>query len=125
TENLQATPVAVSALSAEMLERNRLVRIDDLQKSVPSLVIFANPGLLGTPTFALRGISASDYISTNENPVALYVDGVYIARPISALFSLSDLERVEVLRGPQGTLSGRNATAGSIALYTKGPADHF
>src|SRR5580765_804713 len=70
-ENLQTTPVAVSALSAEMLERNRIVRLDDLQKSVPSLVIFANPGLLGTPTFSLRGISASDYISTNENPVAL------------------------------------------------------
>jgi iron complex outermembrane receptor protein len=124
-ENLQTTPVAVSALSSEMIERSRLVRIDDLQKTVPSLVIFANPGLLGAPTFSLRGISASDYIPTNENPVALYVDGVYIARPIGALFSLSDLERVEVLRGPQGTLSGRNATAGSIALYTKGPADHF
>jgi iron complex outermembrane receptor protein len=124
-ENLQTTPVAVSALTADAIERTRLVRIDDLQKSVPSLVIFANPGLMGTPTFSLRGISASDYIPTNENPVAVYVDGVYIARPIGALFSLGDLERVEVLRGPQGTLSGRNATAGSIALYTKGPADRF
>jgi len=124
-ENLQTTPVAVSALSAETIERTRMLRIDDLQKSVPSVVIYANPGHMGTPTFAIRGISAGDFIPTNENPVAVYVDGVYIARPVGALFSLSDLERVEVLRGPQGTLSGRNATAGSIALYTKGPADHF
>lgn len=124
-ENLQTTPVAVSALTSDAIERTRLTRIDDLQKSVPSLVIYANNGLIGTATFALRGISASDYIPTNENPVALYVDGVYIARPIGALFSLNDLERVEVLRGPQGTLSGRNATAGSIGLYTKNPANEF
>jgi iron complex outermembrane receptor protein len=124
-ENLQTTPVAVSALTADAIERTRLTRIDDLQKSVPSLVIYANNGLIGTATFALRGISATDYIPTNENPVALYVDGVYIARPIGALFSLNDLERVEVLRGPQGTLSGRNATAGSIGLFTKGPGDKF
>jgi iron complex outermembrane receptor protein len=124
-ENLQTTPVAISALTAESIERNRIVRIDDLQKVSPSLVIYANPGHMGTPTFAIRGISASDFIPTNENPVGVYVDGVYIARPIGALFSLSDLERVEVLRGPQGTLNGRNATAGSIALYTKGPADKF
>jgi iron complex outermembrane receptor protein len=124
-ESLQETPVAVSAVSAEALEHNRLLRIDDLQKAVPSLVIYANPGLVGTPTFSLRGISATDFIPTNENPVAIYVDGVYVARPMGAMFSLTDLDRVEVLRGPQGTLSGRNATAGSIALYTKGPADHF
>jgi iron complex outermembrane receptor protein len=124
-ENLQTTPVAVSAISAEALERNRMVRIDDLQKQVPSLVIYANPGHMGTPTFAIRGISATDFIPTNENPVAVYVDGVYVARPIGALFSLGDLERVEVLRGPQGTLNGRNATAGSIALYTKAPGDRF
>jgi iron complex outermembrane receptor protein len=124
-ENLQTTPVAVSAVSAQMLENNRLTRIDDLQKAVPSLVIFANPGLIGTATYSLRGFTSSDFIPTNENPVAVYIDGVYVARPIASLFSLTDLERVEVLRGPQGTLSGRNATAGSISLFTKGPADHF
>jgi iron complex outermembrane receptor protein len=124
-ENLQTTPVAVSAISAEAIERTRMTRIDDLQKAVPSVVIYANPGHMGTPTFSIRGISATDFIPTNENPVGVYVDGVYVARPIGALFSLSDLERVEVLRGPQGTLNGRNATAGSIALYTKGPADKF
>jgi iron complex outermembrane receptor protein len=124
-ESLQEAPVAVSAITGESIERNRLMRIDDLQRTVPSLVVFVNPGLLGTPTFSLRGLSTIDSIPTNETPVALYVDGVYIARPHGALFSLSDLERVEVLRGPQGTLSGRNATAGSIALYTKRPADHF
>lgn len=124
-EDLQTTPVAVSAISAETLERNRLVRLDDLQQTVPSLVVYKNPGLVGTATVAIRGISASDYIPTNESPVAMYVDGVYVARAIGAMFSLNDLERVEVLRGPQGTLSGRNATAGSIALYTKAPAQEF
>jgi iron complex outermembrane receptor protein len=124
-ENVQSTPVAVSAISSEMLERNRLVRIDDLQKSVPGLVIYSNPSLVGAATFTLRGFTASDYIPTNDSPVAVYLDGVYLARPFGALFNLTDLERVEVLRGPQGTLNGRNATAGSIALYTKGPADTF
>jgi iron complex outermembrane receptor protein len=124
-ENLQTTPVAVSAVSSQMLENNRLTRIDDLQKAVPSLVIFANPGLIGTATYTLRGFTSSDFIPTNENPVAVYIDGVYVARPIASLFSLTDLERVEVLRGPQGTLSGRNATAGSISMFTKGPEDHF
>jgi iron complex outermembrane receptor protein len=124
-ENLQTTPVAVSALTAQSIERNRVLRIDDLQKSTPSLVIFANPGLIGTATYSLRGLQASDFIPTNENPVAIYVDGVYVARNIGSLFNLTDMERVEVLRGPQGTINGRNATAGSIALYTKGPADHF
>jgi iron complex outermembrane receptor protein len=124
-ENLQDAPVAVSAFSAKTLERNRLVRIDDLQQTVPTLLVTKTPGWIGAANVSLRGISTSDTNATNEYPVALYLDGVYIARTTGSLFSLNDLERVEVLRGPQGTLSGRNATAGSIALYTKPPAEEF
>jgi iron complex outermembrane receptor protein len=124
-ENLQRTPLSVSALSSTMIEKYRLLKVDDLQKIVPNLVIYNAPGFLSTTIISIRGISSTDYIPTNESPVAVYVDGVYVARQMGALFSLNDLERVEVLRGPQGTLNGRNATAGSVALFTKRPTDHF
>ncbi len=124
-ENIQDTPIAISAISSEMLEEAQLTSVSDLEKTVPSLVTYQSGGLIGTPIFSLRGISTTDFIPTNENPVALYVDGVYVARQQGALFGLEDLARVEVLRGPQGTLNGRNATAGSISLYTRNPEPDF
>lgn len=124
-ENIQDTPLAISAISSKTLEEAQLKTVGDLDKAVPSLVTFQSGNLVGTPIFALRGLSTSDYIPTNENPVALYVDGVYVARQQGALFGLEDLQRVEVLRGPQGTLNGRNATAGSISLYTRNPEPDF
>ncbi len=124
-ENIQDTPIAISALSSETLEEAQLTSVSDLEKAVPSLVTYQSGGLIGTPIFALRGVSTTDFIPTNENPVALYVDGVYVARQQGAMFGLEDLARVEVLRGPQGTLNGRNATAGSISLYTRNPEPDF
>jgi iron complex outermembrane receptor protein len=124
-ETLQVAPVAVSAISGANLEKQQLTRIDDLAQVVPSLNISREAGFANAVTVVMRGIGDTDPVLTNDSPVAIYVDGVYLGRAIGGLMDLVDLDRVEVLRGPQGTLFGRNTTGGAINLYTRPPADSF
>jgi iron complex outermembrane receptor protein len=124
-EDLQTTPVAVSAVSAAQLERQNIGRIDDLPQAVPSLNIHQQPSYTGVVQISLRGIGNSEIVLSNDSPVALYYDGVYLGHAVGGLLGMTDLQRVEVLRGPQGTLNGRNATAGSISLVSKRPSDVF
>jgi iron complex outermembrane receptor protein len=125
SESAQTTPVAVSAISAEALESAHLTRIDDLSAVVPNLTITPSGTAIGVTNTTIRGIVNADYQLMNDSPVGIYVDGVVIARATGALMSIVDLERVEVLRGPQGTLFGRNTTGGAITLFTKSPAEDF
>jgi len=120
-ERLQDVPVAVSAVSAAGLERLGIARAQDLQAAVPSLQI-SSPYGDSQPNFTLRGIGPANQFQINTaSPIGLYIDEVYQAfRPTQGL-QMFDLDRVEVVKGPQGTLFGRNTTAGAISLFTRQP----
>ncbi|MGE0385568.1 MAG: TonB-dependent receptor [Gammaproteobacteria bacterium] len=118
-ETLQSVPVAVSALSGEALAEQGIRTPLDLGRSVPSLRALPHPSSQSIVVFQLRGQSASDVLSTVDQAVGMYVDGVYIARPRGLNGAFMDLERIEVLKGPQGTLYGRNTTGGAVNLISR------
>jgi iron complex outermembrane receptor protein len=121
-ENIQDVPVAVTALSEDMLERRQIGNVQDLQASVPNISLAQNTGTADGARIFLRGIGEDESRVTADPAVAMYVDGVYVGRQVGAMFDLVDIERVEVLRGPQGTLYGRNANGGAIKLVSKKPS---
>ncbi len=121
-QTLQNVSVAVSALSADRLANAHVNNLQDLQTLVPS-VSFGND--FNQAKVFIRGVGANTSTTGNSTGVALHVDGAYVARAEAQLTSLFDLERVEVLRGPQGTLYGRNAVGGSINLITAKPTRDF
>ena len=121
-EKLQSTPIAISAFTAENLESRGIVSVTDLDAFVPNAVIQPlGAGWGATMAAFIRGVGLGDNILSFEPGVPIYVDDVYIGRPQGAIFDLLDLERVEVLRGPQGTLFGKNAIGGTVRLISKKP----
>lgn len=120
TQSLQDVPVAVSVMDATRLERTGAVDILDLQANVPSMSLETNQSS-SFAQFEIRGIASSTQNLGLEPAVGLYVNDVYRARPSSMIDNMVDMERVEVLRGPQGTLFGRNTTAGAISFTSKAP----
>jgi iron complex outermembrane receptor protein len=126
SENIQNVPLSVTGISADTLSRQNITSVERLDGLAPSLSIRPASGPTTSGIVAnIRGIGGSDATGTSDYPIATYVDGVLIARPNATLFDLVDLERVEVLRGPQGTLFGRNTTGGALNITTKGPAQEF
>ncbi|MDY0005894.1 MAG: TonB-dependent receptor [Spongiibacteraceae bacterium] len=124
-ENLQETPIAISALTSNDMEKRGIFDYQDIVKSMPTLsqTPYPSSDLL---ILYMRGQGVSDPMQiTSDGSVGLYIDGHYISRPQAALFDLADLERVEVLRGPQGTLYGRNTTGGAVNLITAKPTGEF
>jgi len=126
TENIQNVPLSVTGISSDTLAQRNITSIERLDGLAPSLAIrtAAGPTTSGIKV-NIRGIGGSDATGTSDYPIATYVDGVLISRPNASMFDLVDLERVEVLRGPQGTLFGRNTTGGAINIATKAPAQEF
>jgi iron complex outermembrane receptor protein len=123
-EGLQEAPIAISAYTGESLEYRGVQRLDEIAKFVPSLTLENNPSFGGASNSAaiyLRGIGQKEFLPTTEPGVGLYVDGVYIARSVGAILDIVDIERLEVLRGPQGTLFGRNTIGGAISITTVKP----
>jgi iron complex outermembrane receptor protein len=123
SENLQDVPISVTAVSGEVLERVGISDTFDLKAVAPSLNFSTAVGGLGLPR--IRGVGSTGQGPGVENPVATYIDGVYMSSSIGALVGLSDVEQVAVLKGPQGTLFGRNATGGLIQITTKRPSQDF
>ncbi len=117
--NLQETPIAISAFSAQTLADRKIDTIRDLAGSVPNLSISRVTISHTTQTYSLRGVGESDPIQ--EPVLAVYVDDVYIPRQLGSMIEFNDLERIEVLRGPQGTLYGRNSSAGALRIITRDP----
>jgi iron complex outermembrane receptor protein len=124
-ESLQDTPVAVSAVTAQTIEDRGITDVGSLSSIAPNLVVNQTPASSTSPAVFIRGIGEAEPILTADAPNALYIDGVPIGRSTGAMFDLVDLERIEVLRGPQGTLYGRNTTGGAINLITRKPARKF
>lgn len=126
TESIQDTPIAISAYNAEAIEAMGLINAQDLGMASPSLQMPAFPFSNNNYALFIRGIGNADSIVITKDPtVGLYYDGVYAARSTGLLADLSDLERVEILRGPQGTLYGRNTTAGAINFINAKPTGEF
>jgi len=121
-ESLEKVPVAVSAFTNEDLKDLQATNIDGLQGAVPGLNIVQGRGSSSSVNVFIRGIGQPDALQTFDPGVGMYVDDVYYSRIQGALFSLFDVERVEVLRGPQGTLYGKNSTGGAIKIITKEPS---
>jgi len=120
SERLQDVPISVSAIGGEAIRKQRLTSADDLVSKVANLQLTSTVGD-GTPIFALRGVSMSDYSLNQSGPVATYYDEVYKGNFAFLGVALYDLERVEVLRGPQGTLYGKNTTGGAVNLISRKP----
>src|SRR5262245_56243188 len=119
---LQNTPIAITAFTAENLEVRGIDNVTDLDAFVPNAVIQPlGAGWGATMAAFIRGVGLGDNTLSFEPGVPIYVDDVYIGRPQGAIFDLLDLERVEVLRGPQGTLFGKNAIGGTVRLISKKP----
>ena len=118
-QNLQDVPIAVTAFGAEEMETAGVSTIIDLEKSSPNTQLRASRGTNSTLTAFIRGIGQQDPLWGFEPGVGIYVDDVYIARPQAAVLDVFDVERVEVLRGPQGTLYGKNTIGGAIKYVTK------
>jgi iron complex outermembrane recepter protein len=123
-ESLQKVPVAVTAIGAEQLDQLRVTNVRNLAGLAPSLQINTQ-GLQSNPTIIIRGVASGTSNNAVDPKVGIYLDGVYIGRTVGSIFDLSDIQRVEVLRGPQGTLFGRNATSGAISLVTAAPSGEF
>ncbi|MHA7816975.1 MAG: TonB-dependent receptor [Pseudohaliea sp.] len=119
--DLQQVPIAVTALDEASMERRQILSTEDIFTEVPGLIGSNNVGQNTAVTFFLRGIGTTESIVTVDPAVGVYVDDVYIARQGVNNFALYDLERIEVLRGPQGTLYGRNSSAGAVKVITKEP----
>ncbi|MDP3404020.1 MAG: TonB-dependent receptor [Brevundimonas sp.] len=118
-EQLKDVPVAVSALSAERLEQTGGADITALQQQTPNATVQIARGSNSTLISFIRGVGQQDPLWGFEPGVGLYIDDVYVARPQGAVLDIFDIERIEVLRGPQGTLYGRNTIGGAIKYVTK------
>ncbi|GAB5457894.1 MAG: TonB-dependent receptor [Henriciella sp.] len=121
-ENIQTTSTAVSAFSGDDLRDKTIQSVEDVATLVPGLQI---SNYQGDTSIFIRGIGTPVIIAGNDSSTATYIDGVYTSRAAAISPAFFDVERIEVLRGPQGTLYGRNATGGSVNIITKGPSEEF
>ena len=121
-QNSQDVGISVSAISGADLVALGAVTATDITKSMPAVVL-TQPNGPSSFTLSIRGITQNDFADHQESPAAIYVDDVYISQMAGLAFSLFDIDRVEVLRGPQGTLFGRNATSGLAQFVSRRPTD--
>jgi iron complex outermembrane recepter protein len=124
-ENVQDVPIAITAFSADQLEASGITNTLELARFVPNLVGQNNTGIGSANSYFLRGLGSTETIATFDPPVGTYVDDIYMSRQNANNLSLFDVERVEVLRGPQGTLFGRNTTGGAINVIMRQPGNEF
>ena len=124
-QNLQKVPVAVSAFTATALDQRVVQNSTQLLEFVPNVLAFNNGGQQGQANYYFRGVGTPDGLQTFDSPVVTYVDEVPLGRIVGANINFLDLSQVEVLRGPQGTLFGRNVTGGAVLYTTRKPGDEF
>jgi hypothetical protein len=125
-ENLQETPISITAFSTEDLEDQDVRRIEDIRDAVPNLQFDQSVGQASSARIYIRGLGNGDPIASDDPGVGVDIDGVYLPRAQDALLTISDIERVEVLRGPQGALFGKNTIGGAVNIITQKPtADAF
>jgi iron complex outermembrane receptor protein len=124
-ENLQTTPVAITAVTSATMEARGVQSLVEISHIAPNMQIQDTPGSTGSAGVAIRGIAYGDNVIGQDSPVGIYIDGIPSNRVSTAVMDLVEPDRVEVLRGPQGTLFGRNTTAGAILITSHTPGDEF
>lgn len=122
SESAQDAPIAISVLNGDALADRRITNVLDLQSLAPSLSI---GDVNGMAQISMRGIGMDNFLNGSDASVALHVDGAVVAQPGAQLSSFFDIDRVELVRGPQGTLYGRNSTGGAVNLVTRRPSQEF
>jgi iron complex outermembrane receptor protein len=123
-EKLQNVPIAIGVMSQKMIEAQGIQNVDDFAAKIPNLQTVLPFGPQ-EPQFSIRGVTETDYSPNQSSPIAMYVDGVFKSVGALQAMQLFDIERIEALKGPQGTLQGRNATGGAINIYTTKPKMDF
>lgn len=121
-QSMQQVPIAVTALTEEMIRVNQVVTVTDLSSLAPGLTVRPAAGGSNIASFSMRGVTSYGVVPGSDKQVSIYLDGVYISSPRASIFALPDIAQLEVLRGPQGTLFGRNATAGAVSVTTRDPS---
>jgi iron complex outermembrane receptor protein len=124
-QNLQDVPVSVQALSNRDLQAAGVKATQDLGQITPNVTIVSPIGQGNQPLITIRGIGLNDFDTNNAGPNGVYADDVYISAPSAQSFALFDLSQVQVLKGPQGTLYGRNTSGGAVVFTSNRPTDHF
>ena len=124
-QSVQDIPIAVSAFDKATIERQRITKITDISLYAPNVEVVDTPTNTTAATIAIRGASQINPAITWENSVGIYIDGVFIGKNLGAVFDVIELERVEVLRGPQGTLYGKNTVGGAINMISRKPSGEF
>lgn len=124
-QRLQDVPIAITALTQDALQVNRVANVGDLSGLAPNVIVRPAAGGSAIASFSMRGIVSYGVVPGSDKEVSIYLDGVYISSSQASLFELPDIQRIEVLRGPQGTLFGRNATAGAVSIVTRDPTGTF
>lgn len=123
-QNVQDTPVAISSVTSEMMEARGQVSVTEIAKQAPNVTLTAGGAYAGPALIAfIRGVGQTDFDPALEPGVGIYVDDLYYSTMTGSILDLLDLDRVEVLRGPQGTLAGKNSIGGAIKLYTQRPGE--
>jgi iron complex outermembrane receptor protein len=121
-ENIQSTPIAITAITGATIDQSKLFTVSDIEQKAPNLSFSsANNGSSGSLQAFQRGIGQFDSSLTTDPGVGLYLDGIYLARTVGSNFELADIASIDVLRGPQGTLYGKNTIGGAISVTTKVP----
>lgn len=121
SESLQKTPISIAAFDSSALESKGIASLTDISADVPNLQLSPHPNSAASVRPIIRGVGELSNVVTRDSPNAIYLDGVYVGRTQGLGTDLAELERIEVLRGPQGTLYGRNSTGGAISFITKPP----
>lgn len=127
-ENLQDTPISVAAFTSKELEIRQIASTDKLGDVTPNLTFDSAAPSSGSSSVAqifIRGVGQTDFVPTTDPGVGLYVDGVYMSRSLGNVMDFLEVDRVEILRGPQGTLFGRNTIGGAVSIHSKRPTDEF
>jgi iron complex outermembrane receptor protein len=125
SQRLQDVPIAISAISGSQLESRNIGSIADIASIAPNLSISNTPGNNTASQIAIRGGVTINPALFWDTSVGMYVDGVYLGKSQGSVFKMVDLERVEVLRGPQGTLYGRNSMSGAVNFITRKPSGEY
>src|SRR5580700_8858430 len=121
-QDIQTTPISMSALTGEMLDQRGVTNIIDVANSTPNILMReGSSGEAMSNTAYIRGIGQNDFLFAYSPRVSFYIDDVYFATVYGSVFDLMDISRVEILRGPQGTLFGRNAVGGAIRIFSQQP----
>ena len=121
--SIQDTPISMQALTADQIEKRGIVNLGDLFVSAAGVSGYEAPSSRGNMSLNIRGVGSGNSNSPSTDPaIGLYVDGVFIGKGIANGVDAIDLERIEILRGPQGTLYGRNSTGGAMNIVTKKPS---